>query len=434
MKEQTSRGVMGVVAVAAMNLVCVRPETASVETRRGALIGNNCNGGPPLAVAAGRNYACDVLTDGTAECWGRNERGQLGDGTQLNSAVPVRVTGLTGVTGVAVGDWFSCAVTGTGSVACWGGLGNGNVGLGDGSTTGSATPVLVSGIQNATAVTVGVLHACALRTGGKVSCWGKGDALQLGDPGVLFSATPVEVPNVSGAIAIDAGDNHTCALLAGGAVTCWGDDTAGQLGDDKASGVLSPPVLVNGLSNVSAISAGGQHTCATISNGSLYCWGWGGQGQLGDGTNGESHVPQVVPGLGNVLGVSAGGEHTCAILPGGAVSCWGANNNGQVGAASIDPQRSPGAVPGLDGVSGISASVGGTCAVLAAGGIACWGSNFGGELGRGRAPGFSTVPVEVVGPDNDITMISSGALTVTALRGDGALLTWGAFKSPGSRT
>src|SRR5687768_15787500 len=168
----------------------------------------------------------------------------------------------------------------------------------------------------------GGLHSCAVLTSGVVQCWGSNDQGQLGNGTVTTSTTPVAT-GITTATAIAAGNNHTCALLTGGTVTCWGLDGNGQLGDGTtgASGTqlrLSPVSVGGGLTGVTAIAAGGFHTCGLLSNGTVRCWGDDGAGQIGDGVPGDrSLLPVAVPGITTAnpaTAIAAGEFHTCALL------------------------------------------------------------------------------------------------------------------------
>jgi alpha-tubulin suppressor-like RCC1 family protein len=275
------------------------------------------------------------VVNGGAQCWGYNNGGQLGTYSDAGSLVPVAVPGLgRGVQAIAVGGDYTCAVVSDG-VECWGYNFGGN--LGDGSEAASLTPVAVRGLGvGIQAIVAGGGHTCALVQGG-VECWGDNVDGELGDNSDAGSLVPIGVLGLgspgSGVQAIAAGSGFTCALVNGGA-QCWGVNVFGQLGNNSTAD-SSVPVWVQGLgpgSGAQGITAGEEHTCAVV-NGGVLCWGWNGQGQLGDNSTVESLVPVTVYGLGPGSGaqaVTAGSDHTCAVVN-GEVLCWGSNAGGQLG-------------------------------------------------------------------------------------------------------
>ena len=148
----------------------------------------------------------------------------------------------------------------------------------DGATLGLNTAPVV-------ATAAGVLHTCALLSNGTVQCWGSNGRGQLGDGTTTQSTTPVTVSGITNATAIAAGAGHSCAVLATGTVQCWGWNSYGQLGNGTTTDSPTPtPVTVSGITNATAISAGGIYTCAMLASGTVQCWGFKGSGQLGDGS------------------------------------------------------------------------------------------------------------------------------------------------------
>ena len=343
------------------------------------------------AISLGGQHTCALTTSGGVQCWGRNQFGQLGNGTPDDSTIPVDVVGLeTGVVAIASGAVHTCALTTEGGVQCWGTI----------DSSSSTTPVPVVGLETGvSAIAGGFHHACALTTSGGVQCWGLNAFGELGDGTIADSDTPVDVleePNgapLSGAVAIAAsGGFHTCALTAAGSVKCWGRNTVGQLGDGTSNNIRSTPVNVAGLEDVvAAVSTGEAHTCALTTAGGLKCWGRNANGQLGDGTTADSAAPVDVVGLeSGVVAVTGAGLHTCALTTEGGVQCWGFNFFGQVDGTALPGTDRLTPVDVLSLSSGVVAvSAGGyhTCALTDTGAATCWGGDDYGQSGDSDGDG-----------------------------------------------
>jgi len=301
-----------------------------------------------------------VTTAGAVWCWGYNATGQLGNGSFTNASVPVQVldtTGtapLAGVIAIAAGQSHTCAVTDAGATLCWGDNAEGE--LGNGTENSSSIPVPVSGLSSGVAgISAGSRFTCAVTTAGTALCWGKGDSGQLGNGNATDSATPTAVldPNgsapLSGVVTISAGVDHTCAVTSGGTVFCWGSNSANQLGGGTVSDLSYSPLEVSDsvetepLSGVAAIAASQDHTCAVTTAGATLCWGGANaDGDLGNG--GSSNVTTATPVSGlssGVTAIAAGSEHSCAVTSGGAVWCWGDNAVGQLGDGSTRNSAGP---------------------------------------------------------------------------------------------
>lgn len=343
----------------------------------------------PAAIAtqitAGSTHTCALTAAGGVMCWGYNGFGELGDGTGTNSVVPVDVVGLAAVATATAGAEHNCVLTSTDGVACWGWNLYGQVG--DGGSADRLSPVEVVGLGSGmAAVAAGGYHACAVTASGGVKCWGENSRGQLGDGSTTGSSTPVDVAGLGiDVVAVAAGEFHTCALTVAGGVKCWGKNDTGQLGNGGTASSTAP-VDVTGLSSgVAAVSAGNTHTCALTTMGGVKCWGFDFYGQLGDGGSATSPVPVDVAGLGSgVIGVELGRYHTCAVTAAGSALCWGYNFNGELGDGSGMNSSLPVGVAGLDsGVAAISAGGYHSCAMTTSGGVLCWGSNTSGQLGSG---------------------------------------------------
>jgi alpha-tubulin suppressor-like RCC1 family protein len=342
------------------------------------------------AVSAGGEYTCVRLPDGTAQCTGRNQFGQLGDGSGADFSVLVPVSGITTATRIAAGDEFACALLSNGTAKCWG-LGESGQ-RGDGTfSTFAFVPVTVNGLSGAVGLAAGYGHTCALLSNGTMRCWGENREGQLGNgttatPG---TAQPVTVTGISGATAFTTGGYHTCALLGNGTVRCWGRNQ-GQLGNGTYTG-SSTPVAVTGLTGVTAVSGGGAHTCAVLSDDTVRCWGENLFGQLGNGSTTTATTPVAVAGLSGVVDVSAGWRHTCALLGNGTIQCWGQGQFGQLGNGSTTNRTTPVAVSGITGAVGVTAGWWHhSCALLGGGAVRCWGANDWGQFGSGTRTNSST--------------------------------------------
>ena len=374
---------------------------ASAPTRVAADANETSETSPNARAAAsltvGRYSTCAITNIGAVKCWGTD---RVGGSNLTPKQVPTLTSGVIALTSTTASE---CALLDTGAVKCWGygGLGF----LGDRGTQSTFTPVsvvdLTSGVK---AIAGGENHICALMTSGKVRCWGSNGGWQLGVPGVgqQWTQYVVEIANLAGVTAIAAGGQHTCALMNTGTVKCWGTNSYGEIGNDTNNNSFSTPVDVSNLSGVVAITAGSNHTCALKSNGQAYCWGRNYNSQLGIASDGyyNRQVPTLVTvTTGQIAAISAGYIHTCALLTTGAVKCWGPN--------WIDGRLGDGNVTGAIAVSAGSSH---TCAVLASGAVKCWGANDAGELGNGTTTA-SYSAVQVTGLTDNVGVTTTTTTT-----------------------
>lgn len=335
---------------------------------------------------AAQDHNC-VIANGEVYCWGRNNRGQLGDGTTTNRWKPIKVGGaLAGKTVTAVGgtSWGSCAIA-DGKIYCWGNNSHGTVGANT-TTSQYATPTLVAtaadGVTNglpsnytATSLTSGSRSAnmCAIADG-KAYCWGPNKAGQIGNntaPGNTIYRAPVAVYSsgvLSGkvvtAITQDGYSDvdgstppphaHVCVVAtntngSNGWVYCWGENESGQLGNNSTTDTRLPVAVSNGAMSgktIVDVAAGLAHNCALTSDGKVYCWGLNSSGQLGDNTTTTRRTPVAVyeedHALRNaiVTTIGAGANRGCATANNKAF-CWGLNTDGQIGDGTLTNRRKP---------------------------------------------------------------------------------------------
>jgi alpha-tubulin suppressor-like RCC1 family protein len=285
-----------------------------------------------------------------------------------------------------------------------------------------------------TTLSAGRFFSCALVGGGAIKCWGLNGAGQLGigdtncrgdGPNEMGSNLPVvDLGAGKTAVAVSAGGSHACALLNDGSVKCWGTSVYGQLGlGDTTSrgkganemGDNLPAVNLGTGKSAVAVSAGEDHTCALLGDGSVKCWGYDDSGQLGLGDIGNrgdgpnemgDNLPAVNLGTGKTaVAVTAGSHHTCALLNDGSVKCWGRNDSGQLGLGDTnkrgdEPNEMGDNLPAVNlgtGKTAVAIGVGesSSCALLSDGSLKCWGGNYFGQLGLGDSKNRGDGPAEM---------------------------------------
>ncbi len=275
------------------------------------------------------NHGCAIAA-GAATCWGNNSNGELGDGTTEARVVPTQVVGLeSGVTQIDNNASRTCAIQ-SGTAKCWGGVSKAFTGAPTGADV--LTPHDVAGGAGAIDVAPGWRHECIIVADGSVHCYGDNTNDQLG------GGTPA-LPGPARELV--AGVDHNCVLVGDG-VRCWGNGT--QLGYGSTDDSVTPVTPVGMDSGVTAIDANWDHVCA-IKGGKAYCWGDAMNGRLGDGRAlNASMPPQLTPvevvGLTNVTDIAVGRNHTCAIVGNAERWCWGRNEHGQLGNEAAGSQSS----------------------------------------------------------------------------------------------
>jgi|ETNmetMinimDraft_14_1059893.scaffolds.fasta_scaffold15010_2 alpha-tubulin suppressor-like RCC1 family protein len=275
-------------------------------------------------------------------------------------------------------------------------------------------------------------HSCNIQGGGSASCWGSNQFGQIGDGTTTDRHTPTTIDGFGSgrtAVGISAGGEHTCAILDDGSVSCWGSNQFGQIGDGTTTDRHTPTTIDGFGSGRTAvgISAGSKHTCAILDDGSVSCWGSNQFGQIGDDSVTDRLLPVSIDLNGNksATSITSGAFHTCAILDDGSVSCWGHSAKGQLGYGDTEFRRAPTPTMSLGtSRSAIALSLGTyhTCALLDDGGVKCWGDNEYGQLGDGTE-------IDSYSPSSSVLVnvmrISSSGKHSCAILNDGSVSCWG---------
>ena len=300
-------------------------------------------------IGIGWYHTAAIKTDGTLWTWGMNSFGQLGDNTVVTKSSPVQVTGGGNIwIQVSGGSYHTTAIKTDGTLWSWGRNNYGQLGL-NFIGVGNSSPIQVSGGGNTWYQVVGSNHTTAIKTDGTLWSWGLNSFGQLGINSTANTSTPVQV--IGGGTnwkQVTGGQFHTAAIKTDGTLWTWGRNTEGELGDNTIVHKSTPVQVSGGGTNWKQVTGGQFHTAAIKTDGTLWTWGFNGQGQLGlnDMTNTSSPV-QISGGGTNWKQVSGGSNHTAAIKTDGTLWTWGLNSTGQLGLNTISSYSSP--VPTIEG-------------------------------------------------------------------------------------
>ena len=394
------------------------------------------------SVSAGHGFAC-ALVNGGVWCWGLNNHGQLGNGSTTNSSVPVQVSGLaSGVASISTGYGTACAVMTSGSMECWGWNSEGQ--LGNGTRVDSSLPVVVADptgtttLAGVTQASVGVTNSgatplgdsvCAVITGGSLDCWGGNPRGELGNGTTTDSALPTQVPSLaSGVNMVSTYDDTTCIVTTSYNAQCWGAGTSGQLGNHATNDSTTPVNVLDStgttqFANVTQIAAG-PTSCASVTGGSIKCWGSNTSGTIGNGSTTPTSLPTAVVGItGNASSITVNAQTACAIVS-NVPECWGGNSNGQLGNNSPTSGNDiyPNLVANFVGSGDSFVQVAGTtatgsmCGIDQSGNVYCWGTD------ANIAASFS--PTQVTGISNAVQIVDDG-IDACALNSSGNVYCWG---------
>jgi len=273
-----------------------------------------------VSLSAGSNHTCALDVNGDVWCWGENASGQLGTGSIINSSVPTKVTGLPAqVQIVSAGDKFTCSLLMNQEVWCWGENALGE--LNDGTFTDQSSPVK-SKLSNLIYQMSAGHSSVVIGSLGYAESWSNAKPTQITGTGNTLSVSANKWSD-GGCVVTESTD-----ALGAGVVKCWGSD-------------MVPHVVSNPVSAL-MVSTGLAHSCEINVDGTVSCWGANSNGELGNNSTTESSSAVLVSGLTQVTDLVAGMNHTCVVEGlGSTVKCWGDNSMGQLGGFAGDHSPSP---------------------------------------------------------------------------------------------
>ena len=389
--------------------------------------GNPCSGDlvcsagvcvePIVEISIGYDHACARRASGEVYCWGENDKGQIGDGTQNSASLTVLITSLGAAQSISAGYKHTCAILDNGNVLCWGqndakqtsgclgGTCNNNPILNPYSIPALAdmSKIAVDASQKLKTRSsfppggpdeieeIPTGYSCSLSNSGHIECWGNPywNALDIA------GRVPTMIGTISDFVDVGTGYTYACAIHSDTSVRCWGSNLYGELGfqafdihdgseilgiSSPSSSYAKPVMAIKGastrpLSDVSFLSVGSHHACLLRqASSTIYCWGKNDSGQLGAPSPTEpSAVAVSLPSEAtSPISIAAGGSHTCALTDENKVYCWGDNSKKQMGLGHNGPGG--GEVPGLTDITYIAAGHDQTCAINGTTGhVHCWG-------------------------------------------------------------
>jgi alpha-tubulin suppressor-like RCC1 family protein len=435
-------------------------------------------------VAGGSAFSLAIKTDGTIWAWGANSTGALGDGTTVSKSSPVQIGALSDWSQVAAGTSHSHAIKTNGTLWAWG---DGTLGaLGDNTTANKNSPVQIGVLSNWSQVSAGDISSAAVKTDGTLWAWGRAIC---GDGTLVSRSSPVQIGSLSDWVQVSAGYggtgetyafylarrtgktlyswglgasgqlgfsqgsysspiqigsaewdqvsyglNFTAAIKTDNSLWVWGLGSYGQLGNDRVVDAVSVPYQIGALTDWEQVSAGGtqntQFCIAVKTDGTLWAWGAGANGRLGDGTVVNRSSPVQIGALSDWAQVSAGDQHALAIKTNGTLWAWGAGASGQLGDGTVVSRSSPVQIGALSDWAQVASGGLISAAVKTNGTLWAWGRNNEGALGNDTVVSRSS-PVQI-GSLSDWAQVSAGSQYCLAIKTNGTLWAWGFNSSWGN--
>ena len=331
-------------------------------------------------ISSGFANSHHLKANGTLWAWGRNDFGQLGDGTNVPKNLPIQMNSDTDWTNIATGYYHTLAIKENNTLWAWGLNDYGQ--LGDGTYDNQTAPVQIGTDTDWTSITAGERYTLAIKTNGTLWAWGGNHYGQLGDSTNDDKNAPVQVDNDTDWTTIAAGEFHSLAIKTDNTLWAWGRNFVGQLGDGTNED-KNAPIQVDNDTDWTTIAAGGYFSLAIKTDNTLWAWGRNTRGELGDGTNDNKNSPVQIGTDSDWATIAAGRYHSLAIKSDGTLWAWGKNDYGQLGDGTNVEKNAP----VLIGTDTDWASVdGGTfhsLAIKTDNTVWTWGRNYYGQLGDG---------------------------------------------------
>jgi len=289
-------------------------------------------------IDAGVDFTIGIKTDNTLFAWGRNNFGQLGDGTSVNKSVPTQIGNDNHWTKISIGETHILAIKTDGTLWAWGGNAFGK--LGDGTTVNKNTPTQIGTDSNWNLISAGISHSVAIKTDGTLWAWGRNYSGQLGDGTTVNKIVPTQIGTATDWKSIAAGNEYTLARRIGSSLWVWGDNGSGQLGDGTTIDKHTPIEIGVGSNNWMRIYVGSSTSMAIKTDGTLWSWGNGGYGTLGNGSGANVLIPTQV-GTATWTSISMGFAHVIGKKTDATLWSWGLNSDGQLGDGTTTNKFSP---------------------------------------------------------------------------------------------
>ena len=386
-------------------------------------------------VSVGNQHTTAIKTDGTLWTWGNGNSGRLGNTIIINTVVSTPITTFSGGTNwkqVSGGNFHTAAIKTDGTLWTWG---NGAPLLGNGVTTGNiSTPITTfAGGTNWKQVSGGSLHTAAIKTDGTLWTWGISTQSQLGNAVTVISSISTPITTFAGGTdwkQVSSGWYHTAAIKTDGTLWTWGYGGQGRLGHAATTDRSTPVTTFTGGTNWKQVSAGNQHTTAIKTDGTLWTWGWGSSGRLGNADTTDRSTPiTTFTGGTNWKQVSAGNSHTVALRDDGInkeLFVWGNNTFSQLGTLITSNNVIPNQTfQQTTDWKQVSAGYQYTAAIKTDGTLWTWGNGNFGRLGNATTTTINSTPVTTFAGGTNWKQVSAGDAHTAAIKTDGTLWSWG---------